>query len=230
MLVNETASWTEIGNTAQQTFSKTETGTGDYIRTDTGPGATLGSLDSIGGYSYHLAESGNWHAGSASQSETGTDRYGLLEVFDKVASSSNDVPGHLDFSPFGAAFTDPPPEEDERRLDRLSGLGSSQIVQPMPNEQQPELLDMPREEQPEQKGRPAQRGDNTEEQAKPGSSTPQGKGNGNGGQGTREGLEGSTGSGGNAYPINGTKNTGRTGRQRRIEWASGRRQRACGER
>ncbi len=54
LLVNETASWTQTGNSAQQTFSKTETGKGDYIRTDTGPGATLGSLDSIGGYSYNL--------------------------------------------------------------------------------------------------------------------------------------------------------------------------------
>src|SRR6185437_77047 len=87
------------------TFNRTTTGGGSYTRTETGAGATLG--DGSGSYSYGVTGGGSWHAGSISQSETGTDRYGLLETFVNPASSTNGQPGHLDFSPFGAAFHDP---------------------------------------------------------------------------------------------------------------------------
>ena len=56
-----------------------------------------------------LTEVGNWQAGSVSQSETGEDRFSLLQQFNNVAdTSSGSGPGHLDFHPFGAAFVDPP--------------------------------------------------------------------------------------------------------------------------
>src|SRR5207237_1256020 len=88
-------------------FSRTGSGSGTFTRQDSGPGATLPS--GSGTYGYSLQEDGSWRSGSVSQSETGSDRYSLLQGFLNVSSASNAVPGHLDFSPFGAPFTDPRP-------------------------------------------------------------------------------------------------------------------------
>src|SRR5262249_52527431 len=76
--------------------------------TDSGPGATL--TPGSGSTSFTLAESGSSRGGSLSQTETGSDRYSLLQSFDNVANTAGaGTPGHLDFSPAGLPFTDPPP-------------------------------------------------------------------------------------------------------------------------
>jgi hypothetical protein len=98
----------ESGDQPNQSFTRTVSGSGAYTLQDSGPGATLTS--GSGNYNYTVQEQGSSRGGSLSQSETGSDRYGLLQGFDKVANASNATPGHLDFSPVGLPFTDPPPE------------------------------------------------------------------------------------------------------------------------
>jgi len=102
---------TETGNTLNQTFSRSTSGTGTYTRQESGPGASQGPWsDSL---SYTLQETGDWRAGVLSQSETGCDRYGLLEQFDNVSNTaSGAAPGHLNFSPFGMPFSDDPPADE----------------------------------------------------------------------------------------------------------------------
>jgi len=113
---------TETGNTLNQTFSRSTSGTGTYTRQESGPGATQGPWsDSL---SYTVQETGDWRAGLLSQSETGCDRYGLLEQFDNVSNTgSGSAPGHLNFSPVGMPFSDDPPlpakTQDDRGLDSV---------------------------------------------------------------------------------------------------------------
>jgi hypothetical protein len=97
---------TQSGDTPNQTFSRTLTGSGTYTLQDSGPGATLTS--GSGSCAYSLQESGSWRGGSLSQTETGSDRYSLLQDFANVSNAANGTPGHLDFSPVGLPFTDPP--------------------------------------------------------------------------------------------------------------------------
>ncbi len=99
---------TETGNSLNQTFSRSISGTGTYTRTESGSGATFGS--GSGSLGYTVQETGDSRGGVLSQSETGDDRYSLLESFDNVANAgSNSSPGHLDYSPDGLPFSDPPP-------------------------------------------------------------------------------------------------------------------------
>jgi hypothetical protein len=77
--------------------------------TDSGPGATL--TNGSGSYSYGLQESGDWKSGSLSQSETGQDRYSLLQGFTNVSNAAKGTPGNLDYSPFGMPLSDAPPTE-----------------------------------------------------------------------------------------------------------------------
>jgi len=115
---NDAYTQTETGNTLNQTFSRSTSGTGTYTRQESGPGGSQGPWsDSL---SYTLQETGDSRAGLLSQSETGCDRYGLLEQFDDVANTgSGSSPGHLDFSPFGMPFTDPPTGPEGENLDDL---------------------------------------------------------------------------------------------------------------
>jgi hypothetical protein len=49
-------------------------------------------------------------AGLLSQTETGSDRYSLLEQFNNVANTgSGNQAGNMDYSPYGQAYADPPP-------------------------------------------------------------------------------------------------------------------------
>ncbi len=106
---SETTSVSETGNTPDQTFQRTESGNGSYNLTDSGPGATMPS--GVGSNSYSLQESGDWKSGSLSQSETGQDRYSLLQGFANVSNATPGAgPGNLDYSPFGQPFTDAAPE------------------------------------------------------------------------------------------------------------------------
>jgi len=109
---HDTYTQTETGNSLNQTFNRTTTGTGTYTRQESGPGASQGPWsDSL---NYTVQETGDSRAGVLSQSETGNDRYSLLESFDNVANAgSGTSPGHLDYSPFGLTFGDPPPVPKE---------------------------------------------------------------------------------------------------------------------
>ena len=96
---------TDVGNTAQQTDTSTTTGGGAWTRTASGA-ATGGS----GTNAYTLTETGDALVGNFSQSETGTDRYGLVEAFDNVANdASGNTPGNVSFHSVGLPFRDPPP-------------------------------------------------------------------------------------------------------------------------
>ena len=93
----------DVGNTALQTDVSTTTGGGAWTRTASGA-ATAGS----GTNGYTLVESGDALVGSFSQSETGTDRYGLVEAFDNVANdASGNTPGNVSFHSVGLPFRDP---------------------------------------------------------------------------------------------------------------------------
>ncbi len=109
---SDTYTQTETGNSLNQTFSRQISGTETYTRSESGGGATLGS--GSGSIGYTVQETGDSRAGVLSQSETGDDRYSLLESFDNVANAAGgSSPGHLDYSPVGLAFGDPPPKELE---------------------------------------------------------------------------------------------------------------------
>ncbi len=97
----------ETGDTPNQTFSRTEEGSGSYTLQDSGPGATL--TPGSGTYVYDMQESGSSRGGSLSQTETGSDRYSLLQGFDNVSNAAKGTPGHLDYSPVGLPFRDPAP-------------------------------------------------------------------------------------------------------------------------
>ena len=73
------------GNFVNQIADQTITASGTYSRTDSGPGATLPSSTPSGSISYTLVASVDAPSGALSQSETGGDRYSLLEQFNNVA-------------------------------------------------------------------------------------------------------------------------------------------------
>src|SRR5262249_38158951 len=51
-----------------------------------------------------------WKSGSLTQTETGTDRYKLLQGFKNVSNAAEGAgPGNLDYSPYGMPFSDAPP-------------------------------------------------------------------------------------------------------------------------
>jgi len=131
---------TETGNTLNQTFSRSTSGTGTYTRQESGPGGSQGPWsDSL---SYTVQETGDWRAGSLSQSETGCDRYGLLEQFDNVSNTaSGAAPGHLNFSPFGLPFSDDPPAGDEQKSESLAWTAlSKQYVASLQRREELRLL------------------------------------------------------------------------------------------
>ncbi len=75
-------------------------------RTSSGTGATLSSGSGTNGYT--LVATGNAITGSFSESETGTDRYRLVESFDDVANdASGNTPGNVTFHGEGLPFRDP---------------------------------------------------------------------------------------------------------------------------
>jgi hypothetical protein len=117
---SETNTLTQSGNTPDQTFSRTASGSGSYTLTDSGPGATL--TNGPGSYSYGLQESGDWKSGSLSQTETGQDRYSLLQGFTNVSNAAKGTPGNLDYSPSGMPFSDDPPKEGTKPKIYLSDL------------------------------------------------------------------------------------------------------------
>ena len=89
-----------------QTMEQTVTGTGTYTGTDSGAGATLSS--GTGTIGYTDTESSDALSGAFTQSQTGTDRYGLLEHFNNVSNTgSGNTPGNMNFSPVGEPFEDP---------------------------------------------------------------------------------------------------------------------------
>jgi hypothetical protein len=102
---SDTPTLTEGGNTANQIFTRTVTIAGSYIRTDSGPGATLASgSGTIGASSTETADA---RSGILSQAR-GSDRYSLLEHFNDVSNTtSGNQPGNMNFSPFGQPFVDP---------------------------------------------------------------------------------------------------------------------------
>ena len=93
----------EAGNSIQGTYTRNITGGGGYSLAETGGTMTPGP----GTNSYSLTETANVLTGDFSESETGTDRYGLLQQFDNIAQTSGtSTPGHMNYNPFGDAFVD----------------------------------------------------------------------------------------------------------------------------
>ncbi len=85
----ETATLTATGNTANQTMNRTIVGVGS-------------------GYSYTVTETADARSGYRTQAESGTDRYSLVPYFVNVSDTDNaDMPGNMDYSPFGQPFVDP---------------------------------------------------------------------------------------------------------------------------
>jgi hypothetical protein len=103
---SDTATLTETGNMVNQWYTRTITGTDSYTRSDGGAGATLSS--GSGTVTYTLTEYSDARAGILNQSETGTDRYGLLERYVDIANSQGgSKPGNMDYWPFGQPWVDP---------------------------------------------------------------------------------------------------------------------------
>jgi len=97
----DTVTATTTGNTIQGTFVETVIGGGTYTRAETG--GTLGS--GSGTNNYTVIETGNSVSGQTSQTETGKDRFGLIEQFANMASTVGaGTPGHLLYQSFGSAF------------------------------------------------------------------------------------------------------------------------------
>jgi hypothetical protein len=103
---NDDYTQVDNGNLGTGFYTRTIDGTGTYNRSDTGLGATLPS--GSGTIGYHVNQTGDPHSGTFASTETGTDRYGLLEAFKDVSNTQNgQTPGHMNFYPFGQAFVDP---------------------------------------------------------------------------------------------------------------------------
>ncbi len=111
----DTYSLTEQGNSGNQTYVRALVGTGSYTRMDPGAVATLPS-DS-GTTSYNVQESADARSGTFSQTETGSDRYGLLENFNDVSNTGGgNTPGNMNFYPVGQTFVDPDPVPTTQEL------------------------------------------------------------------------------------------------------------------
>jgi hypothetical protein len=97
----ETFTMTQSG-TGTTLTSRSDTGNGTYLISAHGPGPTPGP----GSYSYDLQESGNYLVGSLCASNTGSDRYSLLEAYnDPSTGMDSDAKGAVDFSQFGAPLS-----------------------------------------------------------------------------------------------------------------------------
>jgi hypothetical protein len=119
---------TETGNHTEQTYDRTTTGGGDWVRTASG--GTLASGSGTNGYT--LTESGDQAAGHFSQSEMGRDRYGLVQSFDDVSNANGGAtPGNVTFHSHGLAFRDPDDDECDGACD----------CQPQPTANPPQLID-----------------------------------------------------------------------------------------
>jgi hypothetical protein len=97
---------TETGNNNTGVSSGTDAGSGTYTLSDTGPGHTL--TPGSGSYSYSGLERGDATSGTFSRTQTGTNRYGLLEYWNDVSNTaSGKTPGNMIFSLVGRPFVDP---------------------------------------------------------------------------------------------------------------------------
>jgi len=97
---------TEVGNRETGTYGRTTVGDGYWTRVSSGAGVTLGS--GSGPSAYTLTESGDAVSGSFGESETGADRYSLVDRFDNVSNtSSGATPGNITFHSHGLPFRDP---------------------------------------------------------------------------------------------------------------------------
>ena len=115
-----TTTWN--GNHAKGTYDQETIGGGTWTRTSGGPGATLTS--GSGTNDYTQSATGDEIAGHFSASETGADRYGLIDRFADVSNTDpgTDTPGNVTFHTHGRAFRDPGLEVEEfkKRLDELT--------------------------------------------------------------------------------------------------------------
>ena len=82
-------------------------------------------------YAYTVTANDDALSGVLSQSETGSDRYSLLETFNNVANtSSGSTPGNMNFSTFGQPFVDPDAIQTyQNRANQIAGLRHAAIVQ-----------------------------------------------------------------------------------------------------
>lgn len=98
---------TDIGNSATGEYTRTIEGDVDYDRTTTGASA-LPTDDNI--VSYTWTQTGDPHSGTFNLSQSGTDRYDLLEDFKDISNTqAGQTPGHMNVYPFGQTFVDPGP-------------------------------------------------------------------------------------------------------------------------
>jgi YwqJ-like deaminase len=122
---SDSFSQTKSGDPANQTYVRTQSGTGSYSLQDTGTGATLPS--GTGTIAYTVQETADARSGDLRQSETGQDRYALLECFNNVSNTGNgNSPGNMNYSPFGDPFVDP---DAERQAPVADGSNLTWITQ-----------------------------------------------------------------------------------------------------
>jgi hypothetical protein len=92
----------ESGNHAAQTYNRTTSGGGNYLE------ITITGTRILGTNAYTLVEAGDARAGHFSQTKYGTDRYGLLPLFNDVSNAvSGASPGNVTFHSHGLPFRDP---------------------------------------------------------------------------------------------------------------------------
>src|SRR5581483_9903335 len=93
------------GNLATGHYTRTIDGSGTYERTSTGAGATMPSDSGTTGY--HWEQTGDPLSGVFTLTQTGTDRYDLLEDFFDISNTeAGTSPGHMNIYPFGQTFVD----------------------------------------------------------------------------------------------------------------------------
>jgi hypothetical protein len=98
----DTYSGSESGNHAAQTYNRTTSGGGNYVE------ITVNGTRILGTNAYTLVEAGDARAGHFSQVKYGTDRYGLLPLFNDVSNAvSGASPGNVTFHSHGLPFRDP---------------------------------------------------------------------------------------------------------------------------
>jgi hypothetical protein len=96
----------DIGNSATGHYTRTINSEGTYDRTSTGSGATKPTDNDD--YGYEWTQTGDPHSGTFDLSQTGTDRYDLLEDFFDISNTqAGQTPGHMNVYPFGQTFVDP---------------------------------------------------------------------------------------------------------------------------
>src|SRR5262245_13053724 len=103
--INETYTLVDNGNPVTGSYSRTIDGDGSYVAGSTGSGATMPS--DADDYTYQWTQEADPHSGVFTLSQTGTDRYDLLEDFYDISNTSSDrQPGHMNVYSFGQTFVD----------------------------------------------------------------------------------------------------------------------------